>query len=291
MPAPRHVTITHTDGTWHEAFHAYVQRLFPGISFRAWQEHGGWDARYKAFACVEGGEIVANASAFEMDLLLNGQRVRGLQLGAVGTLPSRRGRGLSRAVVGRVLERSRPEDLVLLFANDTVLDFYPRFGFTRVRESVFRSDRQVTPQGAPLRALDLGTAEDRSLLERVAGSALPVSTRFGTRDYGSLVLWYWTNLFPHGLRYAEDSDAILVVQREGERLKLLDVLAATPIELEPLLPRIVSSPVTSIELGFTPERYLHDARPVHEYAESSLFVRGAERLPEPPFKFPVLAQT
>ena len=77
MLAARHVTITHTDGTWHEAFHAYVQRLFPGISFRAWQQHGGWDARYKAFACVEGGEIVANASAFEMDLLLNGRRVRG----------------------------------------------------------------------------------------------------------------------------------------------------------------------------------------------------------------------
>ncbi len=82
-----------------------MHRVFPGISFRAWQRHGGWDARYKAFACVEGGEIVANASAFEMDLRLNGQRVRGLQLGAVGTLRSHRGRGLSRAVLGCLLVR------------------------------------------------------------------------------------------------------------------------------------------------------------------------------------------
>jgi predicted N-acetyltransferase YhbS len=287
------VIITRDDRAWHEAFHVYVQRVFPSISFRAWVEHGGWDERYAAFACVEGGEIVANASVCEMDLVLHGRRVRGLQLGAVGTLPSHRGRGLSRSLIERILERAQPDDLAFLFANDTVLDFYPRFGFTRVRQSVFRAERQLAPQGPRLRALDLGSAADRALLQRIARSARPTSRHFGVRDYGSTVLWYWANFFPRGLRYAEDQDAIFVVQTDRERLRLLDVLAAEPLalDLEPLLPRLLSRPVTSIELGFTPERYLSDALPVEEYVESPLFVRGAERLPAPPFKYPMLAQT
>jgi predicted N-acetyltransferase YhbS len=288
---PRAVTITHADREWHEAFLRFVPRVFPSIGFRGWYEHGGWDERYVVHACVEGDELVASASVQRMELVLHGQRVRGHQLGAVGTLPTHRQRGLQRGVMERALQGVAPDDLAFLFANERVLEFYPRFGFSRMRESVSAAERRVVPGGAPLRALDLASADDRATLRRVAQRATPVTSRFGARDYGGVVLWYWSNFFPRALRYTEEHDAIVIADQHGERLHVYDVLAAGELDVEAMLGRVVTAPVSSVVLGFTPDRYFTDARPIAEYSESPLFVRGAQRMPEGPFKYPMLAQT
>jgi GNAT superfamily N-acetyltransferase len=285
------ITITHADAALHEAFLRYVPRVFPSIDFRAWHARGGWTDRYRVFALFDGEEILASASLFQMDLVLEGQRVRGQQLGAVGTLDSQRGRGFSRAVMERLLAHTRDDDLVFLFANDSVLDFYPRFGFSRMREQVFRMPFEARPAGEPLRTLDLSVAEDRACLARIAARAEPVTQRFGARDYGSVVLWYACNFFPRALRHVPELDAVIAVAQQGDRLHVLDVQAPGPLDLRALVPRLIEAPITSLELFFTPERLLPAAAPSAEYTESPLFVRGPHRLPAGPFKYPVFAQT
>jgi predicted N-acetyltransferase YhbS len=285
------ITITHADVGWHEAFLRYVPQIFPRISFREWYQHGCWDERYVAFALADGDRIVANASLTRMQVVLNGQPVHGWQLGAVGTLPEYRVRGLQNQLLPRVLEHTAADDLVFLFANHRVLDFYPRFGFERVRESLFRIERAVTPEGPALRALDLASTEDRALLRRIAAAAEPVTTLFGARDYGTVVLWYWSNFYRNGLRYSAEHDAILVVEQSKELLRIYDVLAASALDVVALLPRLIAAPITEVEFGFTPTRYAPDASPRADYTDSPLFVRGPHRLPTEAFKYPMLAQT
>jgi hypothetical protein len=128
-------------------------------------------------------------------------------------------------------------------------------------------------------------------LQHIARLAAPVTESFGGRDYGNIVLWYWCNFFPRALRYAPELDAIVVADQEGALLRLYDVLAADTLDLEALLPRLIAAPITSVELGFTPERYLTDAQPAFEYTDSVLFVRGPHPLPRASFKYPLLAQT
>jgi GNAT superfamily N-acetyltransferase len=287
----RALTITHADVDWHEAFLEFVPRVFPRISFRGWHEHGGWDDRYVAFALADGDRIVANASLMRMDVVLRDQRMRGWQLGAVGTLAEHRGHGLQAELIPRLLEHTGAQDPVFLFANHNVLDFYPRFGFERVRECLFRVDCRVTPDGPPLRTLDLASPGDRALLLRIAARAEPVTTLFGARDYGTTILWYWSNFHRHNLRHAPDHDAVLVVAHDDDLLRIYDVLTATPLDLAAYLPRLVSGPVTQLEFGFTPTRYWPDATVRADYTDSPLFVRGPHRLPAEPFKFPMLAQT
>lgn len=287
----RALTIEHESAEWHEAFLQFVPKVFPSIGFRRWRELGGWDERYVSLALAEGDRIVANASLCRMDLVLNGEPVRGWQLGAVGTLPEYRNRGLQARLLPRLLEHTGASDLVFLFANDDVLEFYPRFGFARVRESLFRSPCRVMPEGPPLRALDLESAEDRALLQRVAARAEPVTTLFGARDYGNTLLWYWANFLPHALRYALDCDAIFVVAQDARRLRVLDIQSASPVDLSAYLPRLVTAPTTQLEFGFTPTRFWPSATPDVEYTESPLFVRGPHRLSAEPFKYPMLAQT
>jgi GNAT superfamily N-acetyltransferase len=287
----RAVTITHAELPLHAAFLRYVSEIFPRISFHDWYRHGGWDDTYRVFALFEGERIVASASLTRMNVILNDRPVRGWQLGAVGTLPEHRMRGLQRQTLSRLLEHTGDDDLVYLFANHHVLDFYPRFGFTRAHESLFRLERTCAPLGVPLRTLELGKATDRELLQRIAHTAEPVTTRFGARDYGTVVLWYWSNFYPRGLRYAPEHDAIVVVEQSKALLRVYDVLAKQTFDLAALVPRLISAPISEIEFGFTPTRFAADAIPRADYTDSPLFVRGPHAMPVGPFKYPMLGQT
>ena len=165
--------ITWRDRQWHEAFIDYVPKVFPRASFRRWYGLGGWNEDYVTFAMADGADIVANASLQRMRIVLRGEWVTGWQLGAVGVVPGWRGRGLQRQIMRSLLDSVDEKDFVFLFANDTVLDFYPLFGFKRVIEKLFAADYSVEPAGEPLRALSIDRAEDRALLARVAATAAP----------------------------------------------------------------------------------------------------------------------
>ena len=90
-----------------------------------------------------------------MKIVLRGEWITGWQLGAVGVVPQWRGRGLQRQIMQSLLGHVDEKDIVFLFANDTVLDFYPLFGFRRVIESVFAAESNVKPASEQLRALSI----------------------------------------------------------------------------------------------------------------------------------------
>jgi predicted N-acetyltransferase YhbS len=287
----RALTLTAGDREWHEAFHEYVARVFPGVSFRRWAEYGGWQDGYRVFAVLDADRIVASASLTRMDVVLQGRVVRGWQLGAVGTDPDYRGRGLQRRVMQHVLAQAGAEDLVFLFANEDVLDFYPRFGFRREREHVFTSPHRAQPVGTPLRVLAPDKAEDRALLARVAAGAEPTTARFGARRYETILLWYFCNFHGEHVRYVPEHDALIVAEQAGSTLRVYDVLARAAFDLAPHLQRLIGAPIERLDFLYSPERDWPSAQPAREYSDSPLFVRGPHALPEQPFKFPALAQT
>jgi GNAT superfamily N-acetyltransferase len=284
------IVVTHTDFAWQEAFMRYIPRVFP-LSFRRWHELGGWDENYCAIAIMQGDDIIANASLQRMTIVLHGRELRGWQLGAVGVVPEHRGKGLQRRIMPRVLEFASGEDMMFLFANDDVLDFYPKFGFKRASEVIFGADHEVVPAGNRLRTLSLDRPDDRALLARVSATARPVTELFGARSYGGVVLWYWTNFYPDCLHYCPERDAVLVATHDGDCLRICDVLASERLDLREYLPRVATAAAQRIEFGFTPGPWWPDAGPVADYTESRLFVRGPHEPPHTPFKFPLLAQT
>ena len=285
------LTITARDRQWHAAFIDYVPKVFPRSSFRRWYQLGGWDEGYCAFALASGTSIVANASLQRMKIVLRGEEITGWQLGAVGVVPEWRGRGLQRQIMQRLLGGVGEKDIVFLFANDTVLDFYPLFGFRRVGEWLFAAEHRVEPAGEPLRVLSIERQEDRALLARVAATAAPTTVEFGARQYGGVLLWYWANFYDGCFHYCEAEDAIVVAEHDGMILRICDVLARTAFDLRSYLPRIAKTAAQRIEFGFTPGAWWPEARPVADHVDSPLFVRGAHTMPAAPFKFPMLAQT
>jgi hypothetical protein len=81
---------------WHEAFLGFVPRIFPGVDFRLWHARCGWPGSFVAHVLVDGDEIVASVASSTMQLLVGGRPRTAWQLGTVGTIPERRGRGLER---------------------------------------------------------------------------------------------------------------------------------------------------------------------------------------------------
>jgi len=274
----------------HDALVRFVPKVFAGASFREWYDGGGWEPGYRAFALFDGPDVIANVSVRQMSLVVQGVRLRGWQLGAVGVLPELRGRGLQHVLMPRVLAAIGASDPVFLYANDEVLDFYPKFGFRRALEWVFAVEHSIEPTASSLRRLSLDSDGDHRLLARIAADALPVTSQFGAERYGSGLLWHWANVHPHDFYYHANDDAIVVAEEDFEVLRICDVLASKPIELHAYLPQLVTRPTHHVEFGFTPERYWREARASCEYLESSLFVRGEMTLPTSEFKFPVLAQ-
>lgn len=113
-----------------ESFFALARRVF-GLSFEEWHRAGWWTDRYVPYTMVyRDGSAAANVSVNRIDTVWRGEALRLVQLGTVMTAPAHRGKGLARSLMEAVLDDwGRTCDGVYLYANGTVLEFYPKFGF------------------------------------------------------------------------------------------------------------------------------------------------------------------
>jgi len=283
--------IIHTDTARHDAFLRYIPRVFPRLDFRPWYLRGGWTSTYEAHALARADEIVANVSVMRMRLLMGGREVRGAQLGAVGCIPEMRGHGLMRPLLEQVMAQLEPEaDLLLLYANEEVLDFYPRFGFRRVRETEFELNQALDPSRTPAPRLDLDDPSQRAAWLTACAKSLPPTERFGMRDYGSVALWHACAFYPRDVHVLSEGKTYAVAVQRGDTLHLLDLAAPHRFDLIPVLPRLIREPIARIRFGFCPELWCPMARVV-EPSDEALFIRGEVALPAEPFKLPMLAQT
>lgn len=117
-----------------ESFMALAERVF-GLSFREWYAGGWWSERYRPYVLAHGDRVLACIAVNVMDTAWRGKDRRYIQLGTVMTDPACRGQGLSRRLMEAVLADWEDAcDGIYLFANETVLEFYPRFGFERAAE-------------------------------------------------------------------------------------------------------------------------------------------------------------
>lgn len=110
------------------AFYQLTQAVYNGFSLQAWHDGGFRDGSYVEHCFVEqGGPMVANVSTTKIELLVDKRPHLAYQVGTVATLPEYRGQGLCRHLLERIMEK-RGDRPVFLFANESVLDLYPKFG-------------------------------------------------------------------------------------------------------------------------------------------------------------------
>ena len=235
------------------SFNALTRRVF-GFDFADWHAGGWWTpARtgYTPHALTCGGEVVANVSATPIAFAIAGESVRALQLGTVMTDPAWRGKGLQRVLMERVLgEAAGRYDMIYLYANDSVMEFYPKFGFELAVEYAFSRAMPEAGKAAAVPA-DMGGAADREKLLRLYRQGNPFSLAC-VRDEG-LLMFYCGGFMRDDVYFIDGLNAAVVAAYEDDLLLLHDVFCPVGVSLEDVLRALARPGVCGVELGFTPK--------------------------------------
>ena len=203
----------------------FISKVFPRSNFTEWYAKGFWTDKYIPFSIINDGKIISNVSAALMTLIVNGKYFIGVQLGAVGTLPEYRNQGLSRMLINYVIEKYKYEtDIIFLFANDSVLEFYPKFGFQKYKEVLFVSETDFSKTKISARKLIIGNGSDFLLLQNLINERNDITKVFGAKDYGFITMWHILNLYRNNLYHLKEENAVFIFKEDKEQIHLYDII-------------------------------------------------------------------
>ncbi|KNY27526.1 GNAT family N-acetyltransferase [Pseudobacteroides cellulosolvens] len=254
------------------------------LDFQFWYDLNMWDDKYESYSIMENGEIVSNISVFKTQVLLNNKQYSALSLGSVATKPECRGKGLSRILMEHILKKYDNMPMYL-WANENVVDFYPKFGFERVKEKLPVYECSINNDITPVK-LEYSIQKVWDYIYNRKN----FSSRLDCLNTQSI------NVFHVHWGYLKDNiyelpeiDTMVIAEKNGTTLKLIGVFSLGSISFTELMSHFPFSNIEKIEFGFMP--YWDDLDYVmQDYETDPIFVRGVNCDLEG-LKFPELSIT
>lgn len=252
------------------SFNALAERTF-GLNFENWHRAGYWTDNYIPYCAVEDGEVIANVSVNRTDMTVGGKVRRLIQLGTVMTDERYRNRGLIRAIMAEIDQDFRDADGVYLFANDEVMRFYPKFGFTEGKEYI--CSKEVEQSGScEMECVPMDTAENREVLR-----AAIENSRFETGctmvNNPELIFFYVYQFMQDCVYYSKKLDAWVIAETEDGALFIHNVFGAKELRIEDVTAAFGGG-VKKVTLGFTPADRTGWTEDAWHEEDSTFFVRG-----------------
>ncbi|ADU30642.1 GNAT family N-acetyltransferase [Evansella cellulosilytica] len=264
-----------------------------GIKFESWYEYGFWTSSYIPVSYVDEGRVVANVSMNTLELIISGKKMKAVQLGTVMTDPLYRNRGLASELVKKVInEHEHFVDIFYLFANKSVLDFYPRFGFKRVDQYQYSMDFCVKNiEYVEIKKLG-GSKTELAHLYSLATNRTMISERFGTLHTEGIFMFYCLNVFPNDIYYLVEEDVIIIYHHSGSELEVFDIVSKYKVDVLSILSKIASEQTKRVIFHFTPDFFSSSLKSTVVKDESSvLFVKAkSESLYPEKVYHPITAQ-
>jgi Predicted acyltransferase len=245
------------------------------LSFQNWYQKGYWSNKYIPYCIVNHDQVVANVSVNLIDFSWRGRRRHYLQIGTVMTNEKYRHQGLSRKLIRTALgDWQTRVDAIYLFANDSVLNFYPKFNFVEAKEYQYQIIAQ--PTAGDFRRLNMENEVDKKLLQFFYKQSNPYSA-FSMEDNYGLLMFYCDSFLSNNLYYSEQDQVIVVAEQDGIIFTCWDIFGSTRLPLQTILNQLVGKE-TTVQLGFTP--MLNDLQfHVRKENDETLFVyRTSENL-------------
>ena len=231
-----------------QSFDQLTQLCFDGLSLERWYQNGCWTEDSVPYTLFDGERAVSNILIHRMKFLLDKKPKCFVQLGTVMTHPDYRGQGLLRFLMEQVLHDWRDAcDGLFLYANETVLDFYPKFGFTQSVE--WEAQKPVVPKEGNVRKLNLVYPQDQALCLQKSQIPNPFSALAVMGN--STIQFHCDYFLSDGVYYLEDFDAVAVAEQEGDTLTCYDIFCEGG-SLDEILAVLAAPGTNSVNLGFSP---------------------------------------
>ena len=232
------------------SFNKLTQKVYK-FDFEVWYQNGYWGERYIPYSLLEGDTMVSNVSVNLIDFLVLGEKRTYVQIGTVMTDPAYRNKGLNRVLIEQVLEEWKGKcDLIYLFANNTVLDFYPKFGFKRADEYQYSKKINSFNTNSKPQKLKI-TKKSTAFLIKKINKSVPHS-KISMINNASLAMFYLTSTMAENIYYIEKFDAVIIADYKQETLFLYEIFSEQIIEIEKLLATIIIEGIERVVFGFTP---------------------------------------
>jgi len=273
-------------------FHEFISMVFPNISFKEWYLKGFWTENYIPFSIIESGKIISSASAAIMEVIYQGQNKKAIQIGAVGTLPECRNQGLSRLLMDHIINKYEDDvDFFFLHANETVLEFYPKFSFRSIKENSFEMISNIPKPTFSARKLNIDDKGDYSLLIKLISNRKLVTKLFGAKNYTFITMWHIINLYKNNLFYLEKEELVVIKNEKADTMYIVDVIFGRPFNFNLVLPNFISSDsIKSIKYYFPPDQLKYNYDKIVK-EDTGLFILGNLELENMQFRYPETAVT
>lgn len=231
-----------------------------GFDFENWYQAGYWGDTYIPYSLLDGDRIISNVSVTIIDFIIDATKRTYVQIGTVMTHETYRKQGLNRILMEKVLEDWKENcDMVYLFANDTVLDFYPKFGFYPVQEYQHSKNVVSTKPISDSLQLDMTATENKELLYKKVKTSFNFS-KISTVDGTSLVMFYYTSFMTQNVYYLKKYEAIVIASFHDTVLHIHDIFCEKEISIDLIMASMTYQKIKKVILGFTPK----DTTPYNE---------------------------
>ena len=183
-----------------------------------------------------------------------------------------------------------------MFANDSALDFYPKFGFMRVIEGKYEIDvkeiGEIDLNNGSIIKLDVKNEEHKIIINKLALNRVPIAQKLGViKDVWPLKV-YCNSDFKNDLYYIKEDNILVILRRENNIIKLYDILSVDNFNLDNVISKVLSEDDKEIQFNFIPEseKYKIDFQLV-DNTEDALFVKMAKGTLEDGIVFPKTSHT
>lgn len=256
------------------------------FNFENWYKSGYWNEKHIPYSLRINNKIVSNVSVNLFEFIMEGTLKRAIQIGTVMTEKNYRKKGLNKYIMERILKEWENKcDFIYLFGNDSVLNYYPKFGFKEGKE--YKCSKKVTykENNYKVRKLNMKDNTDRNLLYDKAKEGNKFS-KVSVKGNEDLTMFYCIGFMENNIYYIEEFDAIIVAEYEDENLYIQEIYGG--YDLNSIIEALLRKETKKVIFGFTPLEEC-DIEPLKE-EDCTLFIKGNIQYSEK-FMFPVLSHT
>lgn len=253
-----------------QSFNQLTEKTF-GFHFEDWYQKGFWNENYIPYSILENGKIISNVSVNLTDIKEENQVNHYIQLGTVMTDEAYRNQGFIRILMQEIQKDFQNScDGVYLFANDEVLNFYPKFGFEKAKEySYFKEVKNHTPK--TVQSFDI-TSKENQLRLKQAFEKNVFAKNFDMVNNFDLIMFYLTSYMQNNIYYEPENQAYIIADIQNNELFIHNIFSETNSSLEKII-QAFGSEITKVRLGFTPaETSNWQCEELHE-DDCTLFIR------------------
>jgi len=254
------------------------------LDFQFWYDLNLWDDKYESYAIIEDDEIVSNICVFKTQLVFEQMQYLALSIGAVATKKEYRGKGYSKILMDHIISKYDGIPMYLS-ANDSVVDFYPKFGFTRTYEKLPICNCEINNKIEPQKL-----QYDNEKVWKYIYNRQNFSQKLDCLNTFSVNVFHIHWGYLKGCIYEiPEIDTMIIAEQKGSTLKLIGVFSLRNLKFTELLQLLPFNNINKIEFGFMP--YWSDTNyTMQEYETDPLFIRNVN-CDLGDFKFPELSIT